>query len=350
MSTTSTRKMYPALDIAKFVMAMLILTQHTCNEWAHSTGIVHAFFGLGNFAVPFFFACSGFLFFTKLHTLDNSEQKKYYRTWSIRIGKMYLVWSLIYFCFIFIGWINTGFEFSKILRWTHRSIVFSTYATIWFLPALWLGVSICYWMKRHCSSIAMTLTAVVLLVIGNSFGSYTYLLAHNSALATLNDYYIDIFVTWRNGIFNGAPFVFIGLLIARGIGSKIPQWLNIIASLAFGIAFLLEAFCISRYKLSSVTDMGFMMAPAIFFLMNTLINWNLKQRNLWQHCRNLSMLVFLSQRLFLTALPGVLPWMKQWISSLSQPCIFIYFIVVVLTFSIIIERMSQKFKFLKILW
>ena len=43
----------------KFIMAMLILTQHTCNEWAHSTGLVHDFFGLGNFAVPFFFACSG---------------------------------------------------------------------------------------------------------------------------------------------------------------------------------------------------------------------------------------------------------------------------------------------------
>ena len=30
----------------KFIMAMLILTQHTCNEWAHSTGLVHDFFGL----------------------------------------------------------------------------------------------------------------------------------------------------------------------------------------------------------------------------------------------------------------------------------------------------------------
>ena len=66
------RKMYPSLDIAKFVMAMLILTQHIGNEWAHSTGLVHAFFGLGNFAVPFFFACSGFLFFAKLNTLDNN--------------------------------------------------------------------------------------------------------------------------------------------------------------------------------------------------------------------------------------------------------------------------------------
>ena len=42
------RKIYPSLDIMKFIMAMLILTQHTCNEWAHSTGLIHAFFGLGN--------------------------------------------------------------------------------------------------------------------------------------------------------------------------------------------------------------------------------------------------------------------------------------------------------------
>lgn len=27
------RKIYPSLDIMKFIMAMLILTQHTCNEW-----------------------------------------------------------------------------------------------------------------------------------------------------------------------------------------------------------------------------------------------------------------------------------------------------------------------------
>ena len=46
------RKQYASLDLMKFIMAMLILTQHTANEWAHSTGLVHAFFGLGNFAVP----------------------------------------------------------------------------------------------------------------------------------------------------------------------------------------------------------------------------------------------------------------------------------------------------------
>lgn len=70
------RKIYPSLDIMKFIMAMLILTQHTSNEWAHSTGLVHAFFGLGNFAVPFFFTCSGFLFFSKLNKIETSGGAK----------------------------------------------------------------------------------------------------------------------------------------------------------------------------------------------------------------------------------------------------------------------------------
>ena len=82
------RKQYASLDIMKFIMAMLILTQHTANEWAHFTGLVHAFFGLGNFAVPFFFACSGFLFFSKLNALSADEQKGYYKKWSLRIGKI----------------------------------------------------------------------------------------------------------------------------------------------------------------------------------------------------------------------------------------------------------------------
>ena len=124
------RKMYPSLDIVKFIMALLILMQHTANEWAHSTGLVHAFFGLGNFAVPFFFACSGFLFFSKFNTLDNRGQKDYYRKWSIRIGKMYLVWSLIYFCFVFAGWVDRGLSWGQPAQYFHRALVFCHYLVL----------------------------------------------------------------------------------------------------------------------------------------------------------------------------------------------------------------------------
>ena len=181
------RKIYPSLDIMKFIMAMLILTQHTSNEWAHSTGLVHAFFGLGNFAVPFFFACSGFLFFQKINTLDNEEQKLYYKKWSIRLGKMYLVWSLIYFVFVFIGWINSGLNWIQPLGYLHTALVFTTYATIWFLPALWVGVSISYLMKRHFSRKALFVTMLLLMIVGNMFGSYSNLLTSTSRISTFYD-------------------------------------------------------------------------------------------------------------------------------------------------------------------
>ena len=344
------RKIYPSLDIMKSIMAMLILTQHTSNEWAHSTGLVHAFFGLGNFAVPFFFACSGFLFFSKLNALNREEQKAYYKKWSFRIGKMYLVWSLIYFVFVFIGWMNKGLTWEQPLSYLHGAIVFTTYATIWFLPALWVGVSICYLMKRHFSKKALFISMLLLMIVGNLFCSYSNLLTTVPTISSFNDWYMRIFFTWRNGLFNGAPYVFIGLLIAEGMGAKMSVKSNLPLAVLFSGAFLVEAFMITRYHLSSVTDMGFMMAPAIFFLLSWLIKVDVQQRPIWQHCRNLSMLVFLGQRLFLTALPGVVPGMKGWILGLPEPCIYLYFVVVVLTFSILIERLSDKFKFLKILW
>lgn len=344
------RKIYPSLDIMKFIMAMLILTQHTSNEWAHSTGLVHAFFGLGNFAVPFFFACSGFLFFSKYNTLSREDQRDYYKKWSLRIGKMYLVWSLIYFVFVFIGWLREGLNWFQPLDYIHWALVFTTYATIWFLPALWVGVSICCLLTRYCNRKTIVAIILLLMVIGNLFGSYTNVLTQVPAIDSFNEWYLNVFITWRNGIFNGAPFVSIGILVAEGKGMKLSARTNLLLTVLFGAAFLVEAFSITRLHLSTATDMGFMMVPAIFFMISWLTQVNVKQRPLWQHCRNLSMLIFLGQRLFLSALPGVVPGMKQWILALPEPCIYLYFIVVVLTFSILIERLSNKFKFLKILW
>lgn len=345
------KKNYPSLDIAKFIMAMLILTQHTSNEWAHSTGLVHAFFGLGNFAVPFFFACSGFLFFSKFNLLNREDQKTYYKKWSVRIGKMYMIWSLIYFCFILAGWIDKGITTEGVIRFLHKTIVFSTYATIWFLPALWVGISICYWLKRHCSSKYMWIIILGLLVIGNLFGSYSNLMTTQPIIASFNDWYTDTFITWRNGIFNGAPFVFVGILIAEGKGKKLSIIKAGTLTCIFCLTFIAEAYAIIRFQFSTMTDMGFMMVPAIYFMMLTLEKMDIKQNTLWTHCRNLSMLIFLSQRLFLSAIPGVLQIsVSERIKSFPEPCIYLFFVILVLGFSITIEHLSTKYKFLKILW
>lgn len=345
------RKQYASLDIAKFVMAILILTQHISNEWAHSTGLVHAFFGLGNFAVPFFFACSGFLFFSKLNSLVRADQRSYYRSWSLRIGKMYLVWSLIYFCFILTNWIIDGTILERLPVFLHRSLVFSTYATIWFLPALWVGVSICYWLKNKIALRWITIVMLVLWGVGNLFGSYSNVITKIPIISSFYDWYMAVFITWRNGVFNGAPYVFLGLLISLGYGNKTPMFVDLLLTIVFGLGFCAEAFMITHYQLSSATDMGYLMLPSIFFMMNFLLKWELLPRNIFIHLRNLSMLVFLGQRLFLSAIPSVLPESVS-ISIQQYPQYIIYglFIILVLVFALAVEKLSIKYKFLKVLW
>ena len=109
------KMIYVSLDIAKYVMAVLILLGHTANEWAHLTGFWHYALSCC-FTVPVFFVISGFLFFSKIETLDWKRRKEYYKKWSIRVGKMYLIWSLIYFIFVLIRWCINGFTVDDLIN------------------------------------------------------------------------------------------------------------------------------------------------------------------------------------------------------------------------------------------
>ena len=79
------KRIYASFDYMKIIMALFIMWAHTANEWANLTGGGHYILSIYNFGVPFFFCCSAFLFFSKLKT---TNEKDYYKQWSIRIGKM----------------------------------------------------------------------------------------------------------------------------------------------------------------------------------------------------------------------------------------------------------------------
>ena len=153
-------------------------------------------------------------------------------------------------------------------------------------------------------------------------------------------------------MFNAVPYVAIGLLLANDGLNKISMRASLPLTVLFCGAFIIEAFCIIRFHFSTATDMGFMMYPAILFMMHSLILWDgVRPRPIWIHCRNLSMLIFLGQRLFLSAIPGVLPdRVSEYIRAWPETCIYLFVVVVVLCFSIMVERLSAKYRFLKMLW
>ena len=135
---------YNAIDVVKFLSALLLVCAHTASERVSLPGALDMVCSLYIITVPFFFIASSFLLYKKIDSQTELERKESYKRYTKRIWLLYLSWSLIYFCFVLTNWIQKGSGIEEILRYFHHALVFSTYSTIWFLPALWVGVSLVY--------------------------------------------------------------------------------------------------------------------------------------------------------------------------------------------------------------
>ena len=334
------RKVYHSLDIAKYVMALMILVGHTANEWAHITGIWHYILAF-NFTVPAFFAISGFLFFNKLEQLQTPhERTDYYRKWSLRIGRMYLVWSIIYVLLIILNWCIYGVTIDTIVYSIHRWLVFSTYATIWFLPALWVGGSIVYLLYRYTSKTILFAVIGILWLIGVIMGAYPGLIK-NETISTVVNIYDTCFFTFRNGLFYGSAYFLLGYCCHRML-YRFTLWQNIIGFIISYLLFFGEAVMMHKLVKTPNTDMAMMMLPSVFFLVMSIARINVPAHKCWNSLRNQSMLIFCGQRLFLTAIPALLPTVFHQVQSWPPIMIMIFFFVPVVLFAWLFDRLGWR--------
>lgn len=333
-----TRKIYASLDVAKYLMALMILFGHVSNEWAHVTGLWHYILSF-NFTVPAFFAISGFLFFERIEPLaSREEQDQYYKKWSIRVGKMYLIWSLIYLSFVIAVWCIYGVTKEIVLSSLHRWAVFSTYSTIWFLPALWVGGTIVYFLHSRLGKKATLAVTGILWLIG-VVGLYYELLPFDG-VRSLRDIYMDCFITFRNGVFYGAAYFLVGYYCLRAMQS-LKLWGSVAAFLVCYFCFFIEAVMMHKVVTAPDTDMSVFMLPSVFFLVIAIAKVELSPKPIYTSLRNQSMLIFCGQRLFLTAIPALAPmWfapVKEWASF----PIMLFFCLPVIIFAFVVDRLKD---------
>ena len=347
--STIEKKYFPALDIVKFIMALMIMFAHISSENVTINPLLKMLFSSYSFGVPFFFACSGYLFFLNFKDLDNKQRLKKYINTSKRIGLMYLAWSCIYFCFVLANWIINGADLSIILNYFHRALVFTTYSTIWFLPALWVGISVTfYFVYKNVSLKKIAIVGAILYLIGSVGFSYTRLI-EGTIIENIYSLYNSVFWTTRNGLFFGFPMVFIGSFIALANCKKNRQSFNFVAMIIFSLLFIGESFFIRNNKMGC-NDLGIMLLPTIYFMVKWLINVVIKARKSYVWMREMSMLVFLGQRLFITAIPSILPAMIVANIAKNGYIGLAIYASSVLIFSALIVKLSKKIKWLKILW
>jgi serine/alanine racemase len=352
------KKQYYALDFAKFLAAILIIVLHTQPMLTFNSKLEFITRHIVTIlAVPFFFICSAFIFFLKLRmTKEQNQAKKHVLHFIKRIGIMYLIWSGIYFIFIWREWITNGITAHTIIQYIKRFIFEGSYATIWFLPALLSATLLVYLLQKRLSVKIIFIISLFTYVFTCFASSYYALAIKIPAFSIVLDSYYNLFDTVKNGFLFGFTYVSLGALIASKEEVLLGRFTLRNSSIFAGIFLLLmggEATVLTVFKLSTKgVDTIFFLVPVSFFIFLVLLNLNihLKESSIYLGIRELSLLMFLSQRIFLTIYPEIFPKLGLSVFIENTMLYFISILFSTLVFSQIIIIMSKRVKALKYLY
>lgn len=347
------QKIYPLFDIAKFGCALLILFYHYFSEHGPIPALLEDFFSLYAVAVALFMTMSGYFLFTKLDSLSSRDDQ-----WQVvkkqvkRILTIYLFWSIPYLIFTVSRWpwdnLSSNFVFWQMQGWIFRS----TFYTIWFMPSLALGILFAYFLYSRLSWNKVWLLALFSFLAGSLHSTYRFV----SEIIPGFGMFICFSELWlqggRGGIFFGMPLVILGGIAAKS--HKIKPIFSAGLALVMMFALLVEAVVLRKYVGGCGLDLALSMIPVCFcitmFLRSISMapSESMKAGLLWM--RSMSIVVFMSQRLFLTVLPYLF-------STEVQHFIFAntYFGGLILgsgtiLFSALIIQFSKRFNMLKMLY
>lgn len=311
------KKTYCALDIAKFISAFLVICIHTgplldTNETANFV-LVQI---IARIAVPLFFIISGYLFFTKL---DNEREWNDYanvaalKHYVFRLGKLYLIWSILYLPFNYLLVKGDGVHAMTFLRYLRDFFFTGSYYHLWFLPALMVAVCAVYVLRRYVSLTTTLIISALLYLVGMLGNVYPVMIEELPYIGRAYHSYIQLFVTTRNGIFFGMLFISLGAYFAKGRmavnRSPFAPFIGFVLSLCalFGECFILR----NNGYMYDLASMYLMLVPTVAFLFVTLLSLDLKERAFYKTMRVLSLLIYVVHLMFIVAITALFPTMNS---------------------------------------
>ncbi len=262
---------YGLIDVMKFLLALLIVSAHFISE--NAVGRINSLVDYGSsmyvIVVPFFFACSGFLLFRKLDR--GKDDLAIVKVYCKKLLVMYAGWSAVYFLFVVLTWIRFGTTEETIIHYLLNLVTYSTYRTIWFLPAAVIGVLLTYYLTEKFGVKGTIIIGITVYLLGCLGASYSFLLPANKVLSVYN----YIFSSTRNGIFNGFPFVLVGYLIAQKekSGFKENKTKDMLLTVFFGIAFIAEAVVIKQHGAVNVNTLVFLLPFTFYLFLSNVLSW-----------------------------------------------------------------------------
>lgn len=344
------KKNYVSIDVMKFICAILIISLHTGPFATYNKYI--SFLNrniLTIIAVPFFFIASSFLFFKKAIPLDNKIKNTLFLRFTKRISVMYIIWSAIYFIFVVQKWVSRGWTLNAILLYIRDFFFVGSYETIWFLPALLSATAIVFYLLKIIKINSILIISFVFYAFALLGSSYHGITTNIPFLDNCYDIYFNAFTTIKNGLFFGFPYVAIGAFIAQ-YEFKLVSKNNIFYAILFSFLMVVEEIFLTKFKLeTNGVDTKLFLLPVSFFLFMIVVNIKLPDNLNYKMFRDLSLLMFLSQRLFLTILPNLLHNIGFGVLIDNSIAFFAIILISTIFFSYLIILLSNKIKFFKLL-
>lgn len=300
------KKQFAAVDIAKYVSALLVVCIHTFPFLEISETFNTYWLGtLCRVAVPFFFTVSGYFFFKKWSESEE-ENLDNLKAYLFRLFKLYAIWTVIYLPYTMLDQYIAGFSVMGIVSYIRNFFFTGSYYHLWFLPALMVGTAIVYWLYKEKGLMTTLKVALGLYIVGYLINVYTPIWGSIPGINFLFAFFTKIFVTSRNGFFFGPIFIALGLLLSKT--ARLPEKVSLIG---FGVSFLGVILEMTIYNLLGIycdlTCMYLLLVPAIFFLVNFLLKVKMPYKPVYRELRNDSSLIYTSHILFAKPLLILMP-------------------------------------------
>ena len=144
------------------------------------------------------------------------------------------------------------------------------------------------------------------------------------------------------------PFLYMGYTFTRkSVTAKKENFIkNGGIAVACFLVVVAESFFLKLQFNVSGMDFIYSLVPFTYFFMKALLSLDLRERKIYMWCRKISLLMFVAQRLFLSALPSVMKPVFVFLYANSYLGLGIVLLLTIV-FSLCIIALSKKIKILK---
>lgn len=315
------------IDIAKFIMAILVVGIHT-EPFGFNVWLDRGFGIITRFCVPFFFVASSYFFWCRGKDIFSYVK---------RIFILYFVWSLIYLPLNIpiLSAMSAG-EIFALFFWHGNN------HSLWYLLASAIGLLITYGLvKLFNGNVKVVFTiSVFVLLVGCIISTYQPLTNKLLPCARISDV-----IGYRNGLFYAFPYMALGAVIADSTSKKektISQY-NMSFGLLISTALLaVESIIFIIFFNTHETILWMSMLPCSYFLFMFLSSLNISlKKNTALFFRKTSTLIYVSHTLFIVAFRSLNTYTYFFV---VLPCAFL------LSYAIVFISEKKYFRWMKYLY